>query len=90
MIIESVLNVIYNLFELLTSPIDLPNLPASVGDFMADALTYISMGAGILANYTHFSYLVTLLGLVLAVEVGIMLYNFVMYILHKIPFVNIK
>lgn len=90
MIIEMVMTVLYNVFEFLTIPIDIPDLPSRVADTIGVAYEYIYMGIGILQNYTHYHYLISLFMIIISVEVGIHVYQFVMYILKKIPMANIK
>ena len=90
MIIQALLDLVYGVFYLLTTPINIPSLPDGVTSAIQTAVDYMASGAGLIANWTHLPYLLTLLGLVLAVDVGVMLYNFVMFILRKIPFFGIK
>lgn len=90
MIIEMLLNAIYNVFKLLTTPINIPDLPADAFGYVNQFFDYMVMGAGILANYTPFDYLMIIFGILLAVDVGIMLYHFVMWILKKIPMLGIE
>lgn len=90
MIITMIMDVIYAVFSLLTAPINIPSFPDSIDAVLAQFIEYISFGAGILANYTHLGYLLTLFGVVIAVDVGIMLYHFVMWILKKIPMLSIR
>lgn len=90
MIIELLMNLIYTVFEFLTTPIDIPDLPFSFSTTLDTAFEYIYSGIGILTNYTHYQYLISLFMIIVAVEVGIHLYQFVMFILKKIPMINIK
>ena len=90
MIIETLMNVVYVLFELLTMPISIPGLPEGVRDVIAGALDYISVGVALLANYCDVGYLVTLFGLILAVDAGMLIYKLVMWIIKKIPMIGIQ
>lgn len=90
MIIKGLLDLIYNIFGLLTFPINIPDMPPQVETYISMALEYINMGLGILSNYTHLSYLLTLFSTVLLIDIGIRLYHVVMYIIKKIPMLNIK
>lgn len=90
MIIEAILTVIYNVFRLLTAPINIPSMPSGVQSVMADFLEWVQVGLQIVATYTHEGYLLTLFGIVVAVDVGIMLYKFVMWVLKKIPMLGIS
>lgn len=90
MIIEAILSVVYNVFSLLTAPINIPSLPDGVASVMSSFLEWIQVGLQIVATYTHESYLLTLFGLVVAVDVGVALYRFVMWVLKKIPMLGIS
>ena len=46
MIIEGLLTVIYNLLELLMTPIEIPELPAEAASVMSAAAVKLSEGAG--------------------------------------------
>lgn len=90
MIIELLLSMLFGIFKVLTSPINIPDLPADVEGYISTMFEYITAGAGILANYTPLSYLLGLFGAILAVDIGINLYHFVMWILRKIPMLGIE
>lgn len=90
MIIEALMNLLLKLFGLLTSAINIPSLPDSVSTFMADALSYIKTGLQLLAVYTNLEYLLILFGLIIAIDIGIAVYHFVMWVLKKIPMLGIS
>lgn len=90
MIIELLLNALYNIFKVLTLPINIPQMPEQANQYIQQFFDYIEMGAGILANYTPLGYLLTLFGVVIAVDIGIKLYHFVMWILRKIPMLGMS
>lgn len=90
MIIELLLDMLYGIFSLLTAPISIPQLPNTVQTYLTQFFDYLEMGAGILANYTHFGYIMSLFGIIIAVDIGIKLYHFVMWILKKIPMLSIS
>lgn len=90
MIVKMLLDLVFNVFSFLTSAIDIPSLPDGVLAVLSSSLSYIKVGAGVLASYTHLDYLFLLLGIVIAVEVGVLLYRFVMFILRKIPMLGIE
>lgn len=89
MIIESLLNAVYWLMDKLMF-FNIPNLPDEVYGHIDTAFTYISAGAGVVANYTPLPYLMTLFGVILAVDAGILVFNFVMWVLRKIPMLGIS
>lgn len=90
MIIEALMQVVYVLFELLTVPISIPSLPDGIQSVMDQAFSYLEAGMGILANYTDLGYLLTLFGIIIAVDVGVLLYKLVMWIIRKIPMLGMS
>lgn len=90
MIIKSLLNLLYNVFSSLTSAISIPSMPADIESYFNYFLSYINLGLQILANYTPLKYLLTLFGIVVAIEVGTAIYHFVMWVLKKIPMLGIS
>ena len=89
MIIELLLEVVYNLLSLLLI-FKIPQLPQTALDYIDTAFDYLTAGAGLLANYTPLEYLLSLFGILLLVDVGINVYHFVMWIVKKIPMLGIK
>lgn len=85
MIVEAILNIIYSLFDSLTSAINLPDLPDEVGQIMLKVGEYTSVGIAILANYVNMPYLLSLLGIVVSVEIGIHVYDYIMWLIRKLP-----
>lgn len=90
MIIKLLLELLYGIFSVLTLPINIPQLPETAQSYLTQFFDYLEMGAGILANYTHFGYIMSLFGVVIAVDVGIKLYHFVMWIIKKIPMMSVS
>ena len=90
MLVESLLDLIYNLLDTLFTPINLPSLPASLSTIIDTLCSYISDGLALVANWTHLQYLLALFGIVAAVDVGILLYKLIMWILKKIPMLGIE
>lgn len=85
MILEVIIEVIIAVFDGILTPINLPQFPDSAMSYIDKFVEYLEIGAGILANYTPFAYLMTLLGIVVAVDVGIAIYHLVMWIIRKFP-----
>lgn len=90
MIIESIMNVMYSVFETLTSFMSIPDLPTEVYEYVEMAFDYMGSGAGILANYVPLTYLLTLFGIVLAVDIALNIYYLVLWVLKKIPVASIS
>ena len=90
MIIELLLDALYGIFSILTLPINIPQMPPEALTTLSSFFSYLETGASLLANYTHFGYLMTLFGVIIAVDIGIKLYHFVMWVIRKIPMVSIS
>ena len=90
MIIQALLDLIYNLIWALTLPINIPNLPTNVISYINNALQYIRTGIQYLNVFFDMQYLFGLFAVVVAVNVGLSVYHVVMYIVKKIPMLGIK
>lgn len=90
MIVLALMELVYGLFEILTSPISIPALPDDMVFILLTATNYLKIGASIIMNYTHYSYLITLLGIIIAVDAGLLIYKFVMWVIKKIPMLGIE
>lgn len=90
MIIEGLLNVVYALFSLLTAAINIPAMPEEIQEVILQVIDYLTTGIALLANWTHFGYLLVLFGVVLAVDTGILLYQLIMWFVRKIPMLGIE
>ena len=90
MIINALLDVVYTLMSLLTAPISIPGMPEEVQVFVYKALEYIAMGIKLLSNYTDLNYLFMLFGVIVAIDAGLLIYKFAMWIIKKIPMLGIS
>lgn len=90
MIIKLLLTLVYQIFNVLTLPIDIPDLPADLNGVITTIIEYVGTGLAILQNYTHLSYLLTLFGIVVAIDVALWLYKLIMFFIRKIPMLNIR
>lgn len=90
MLTETTLSIIYNIFSFLSTPINIPDMPAKVEELFTQFLDYINMGLSILAAYTHIEYLLVLFGIVVAVDIGVILFKLIMWVIKKIPFLGIE
>lgn len=90
MIVEGLLDLLYGLLDLLLRPIDIPDLPQGVEDVMQTAGSYITQGLGVVAAFTHLSYLTGLFAVVIVIEVAMLLYKFVRWVLQKIPMAAVE
>ena len=90
MIIETLLDVLYTIFDFLTTPINIPALPTDVFGYFDTAMSYLQSGYKLLNNWLPITYFVVLYGIILAVDGGIKVYHFVMWVLKKIPMLGIQ
>lgn len=90
MIIKLLLELVYQIFNVLTLPINIPELPSEINDIIQTIIEYVGTGLAILQNYTHLSYLLILFGIVVAIDVGLWLYKLIMFFIRKIPMLNIR
>lgn len=90
MIIKLLLDLVYSIFNVLTLPINIPDLPQEINSVIATIIEYVGTGLAILQNYTHLSYLLILFGVIVAVDVGVWLYKLVMFFVRKIPMLNVR
>lgn len=90
MIIKALLDLLYGVFALLTTPINIPELPEQAISSISAVTQYLITGISIIGVYVDIQYLWTLFLLVISVDVGIGVYKFVMFIIRKIPMLGIK
>ena len=90
MIVEGLLTVIQNLLELLLGPIDIPDLPESLGSVIDTAIDYMLDGLSIFAAFTHYQFIMALLAATITIEAAMLLYKFILWILKKIPASSIE
>lgn len=89
MIIELLLNLIYKLLDILLI-FEIPQLPHQVTGALMEIFGYLESGASLLANYVPLPFIFTMFGVILAVDVGLNIYHFVMWIIKKIPMLGVK
>lgn len=90
MIIGLLLELIYALFYALTAAISIGSAPVQLGETLAAATQYMFFGLTFLNNYVDVPYMLTLFGIVLAMDAAFGIYDFVMWVLKKIPMVGIE
>lgn len=87
MIIDAIVLIFYSLLYILTLPIASladASLPAEIDNAISQATNYLSMANAILPVST----LITILGLILLIEAGIMTYKIIMWVIRKIPTIS--
>lgn len=90
MIVELLLNVVYAVIAVLTAPINLPMMDNNVLSVITQYFDYLTAGITILNTYIDLGYLSILFGLVVLLDLGMLLYKFIIWFLKKIPVVNFK
>lgn len=90
MIIKLLLDVLYGVFAILTAPISIPGMPEEVTEFIAVALDYITSGVCIVSQFFDLNYLFMLFSLIIIVDAGILIYKLVMWVIKKIPMLNVR
>lgn len=91
MIIESIMNALISLFTTLLGWINIPQIPSDLLNSVNSTIDLIiTMGEGLLDLVMPYNIAKVLLEIVIAIEVGVKLYHFVMWILKKIPMVGIE
>lgn len=90
MLINALLSFLAESLAALLLPLRMELLPLEVELKIAAFIGYIASAVGILAEYTHFAYLLALLGVAIAVDIVHTLYLALMWVLRKIPILSIR
>ena len=89
MVIKLLFNLIYNIFYTMTSSIQIPQFSPEVSQTLDAATQYIESGLSYVAYWCHWQFIVALFVLALAVGSFIRHYGLILWILRKIPFLDI-
>lgn len=89
MLIEALLGVVSLIIKGALTVLQLPDLPDTIKNTALDVVLWIARGCQIVAAFTDFTYLLALLTFVLMLSGVFTAYHIVMWIVHKIPFLNI-
>lgn len=90
MIVKLCMQLLVSLISLLLSGVQALGLSQDVLDVLADVYDALDQGASVIACYTHFSYLCTLLSIVISVKACLGAYHFVMWVARKIPYWGVR
>lgn len=90
MIIKLLSDLVYSIIWAATAAMNIPPLPEQVHIVLDQALSYIKPGAGILACFFDMEYLLSLFGIIIAVDVGILIYKLILWVLKKIPMAGVE
>lgn len=90
MIVKALIGMLTGLIEWITSGLNIPGLPPEAAQVAAQVTQYLVTGLQIVANFTHLDYLLVLFGVVVAVDGGMLVYKFIMWVIRKIPMLGIE
>lgn len=91
MIIEGLLNMIISLFTTLLGWVNIPQIPSDLLTSVNDTIDLmITRAAELIDLALPYNVVVVLLGIVIAIELGVELYHFIMWVLKKIPMLSIN
>lgn len=90
MIIESLCNKIFDLIYLVIGVFDVPPLPAETLNYLETATDLFQSGINLLNVFMPMKYMLTCLGIILGIDIAVMIYKLVMWIIRKIPMLNIS
>lgn len=88
MIIKLLFNLITGIILLI--PFNIPQMPSGVSNLLTTYFGYLNSGVTLIGNFVHMDYLRTLVMAALGIEAAIDIYKFVMWVLRKIPMLNVK
>lgn len=90
MLVQALLTLILGLFTVFLSGFQLGSFPASVASFMLDFIDWLVTGVTFVNAWIDTTYVYTLLMFLLAFGAAVDGYHALMWVLKKIPFLNIK
>lgn len=90
MIIGLLLELVLALFNILTSGLNIVSFPTPVLDLLYDVVSYLTFGLSFLNNYIDVPYFMSLFGIVVGMDVAFGIYDFVMWVLKKIPMLGVE
>lgn len=83
------MELIYSLFEIIFSFIELPPLPAEIQSVVDTAVSYMLGGIGFLKVFIDFDFLGVLVPIVVVIINLDKIWKLVIFVLRKIPFLGI-
>lgn len=90
MIPKYCIEAIIDLFDLLLGTVSALPLPNTITEYLGTGVSYIVSGMRWVACYIDVGYIMSLLAVVIAVDAGLYLYKFGMWIIKKIPFLGVN
>lgn len=90
MIVEALFNLVLNLLEFIFGWINLPDFPSSIDAAIDEFIEMVCNAINILAIFIDWQTVVVLIPLTLAVVEFHHIWDMVLFVLRKIPFLNIE
>lgn len=90
MIIQGFARLIYNLISFFTADLTIPKMPSEIFTSLEHFVDYVTASMGIVAAYCDLSYVMFLFKTIISIDLTIMAYRFIMWVLKKIPFIAIS
>lgn len=89
MLFQGLLDLLLWLFDAVLDIVDIPTFELDVAGIVAQLVAYIAVGVKILKAYTPYTFMLVLIGIVILIRAFEILYHFIMWVLRKLPFINI-
>ena len=89
MIIHLLSQLLLAVLRLLLLPASTIVFPIQVSGVILQIIQYIATGAGVMKTFTDWSYISSLFAFIISLEVFTSAYHVVMWVLKKVPFINI-
>lgn len=90
MIIRGLLELVFGLLQIVFAPINIPPLPDNVQTVVDEFVEVIMSGIGLLSIFVDLDVLAWLIPVVIIIVNFERVWNLIMFILRKIPFVGIE
>lgn len=90
MIVEGLFNLLFGLFQFVFGGLSLPSLPDQAQSIIDTTLEYMTSMAGIVGLFIDWDYVIILIPFLIAIINFERIWDFIMFILKKIPFLGIE
>lgn len=88
--INLLMDFVYAIMYVVTGPIGSVRLPPEVLQYVTVALDYMAEGAVVLSQFVDMGYLLVLWMIVLEIDLGILTFRALMWVLRKIPLLGMS
>lgn len=90
MIIENLCDKIFNLIFVVIGVFDVPPHPEETTSYLTTATELFQNGINLLNTFMPMKYMLVCLGIIIGIDVAVMVYKLVMWIIKKIPMLGIS